>query len=232
MGVGASVLGSHLRTYGWVKDEDVSECMNACGTEFSALERRHHCRCVQYLQCPLSRLRLISLRARPCFCGLRYRGTGDATEDSHLSLFLFLLLLLLFVRRVCEALGRTPHTLSVSGSKLQPRRCCPGAAVPSSARTAAAIDAWSRSRWPRPGRIRWTRRGLTGFVTPATPTSKRPRCGGSCRQSRGCCRRFVADSSVVCCCCLKGKTGNRQKEPPHERAPKTLCCSAAVCSRA
>lgn len=45
IGVGASVLGSHLRTYGWVKDEEVSECMNACGTEFSALERRHHCRC-------------------------------------------------------------------------------------------------------------------------------------------------------------------------------------------
>lgn len=44
IGVGASVLGSHLRTYGWVKDEEVSECMNACGTEFSALERRHHCR--------------------------------------------------------------------------------------------------------------------------------------------------------------------------------------------
>lgn len=41
----ASVLGTHLRTYGWVADGDVSECMNACGTDFTPLERRHHCRC-------------------------------------------------------------------------------------------------------------------------------------------------------------------------------------------
>lgn len=40
----ASVLGTHLRTYGWVADEDVAECMNACGAEFTPWERRHHCR--------------------------------------------------------------------------------------------------------------------------------------------------------------------------------------------
>ncbi|CAN0430152.1 unnamed protein product, partial [Ectocarpus sp. 13 AM-2016] len=46
-GSSISVLGTHLRTYGWVRDEEVSECMNACGTEFTTLERRHHCRCVR-----------------------------------------------------------------------------------------------------------------------------------------------------------------------------------------
>ncbi|CAN0005004.1 unnamed protein product [Pylaiella littoralis] len=51
VGVGGSVLGTHLRTYGWVKDEDVSECMNACGTEFTPLERRHHCRCCGAIFC-------------------------------------------------------------------------------------------------------------------------------------------------------------------------------------
>ena len=40
----ASVLGTHLRTYGWVADSAVTECMNACGTDFTPLERRHHCR--------------------------------------------------------------------------------------------------------------------------------------------------------------------------------------------
>lgn len=47
----ASVLGTHLRTYGWVADDEVGECMNACGSEFTPWERRHHCRCCGGIFC-------------------------------------------------------------------------------------------------------------------------------------------------------------------------------------
>lgn len=42
--IAPTILGTHLRVYGWVADSDVSECMNACGRDFTPLERRHHCR--------------------------------------------------------------------------------------------------------------------------------------------------------------------------------------------
>ena len=46
-----SALGAHPRTRVWVSDADVTECMNACGIEFSTWQRRHHCRCCGGIFC-------------------------------------------------------------------------------------------------------------------------------------------------------------------------------------
>ncbi|CAN0399508.1 unnamed protein product [Ascophyllum nodosum] len=46
-----SALGAYPRTRVWVSDAEVTECMNACGTEFGTWHRRHHCRCCGGIFC-------------------------------------------------------------------------------------------------------------------------------------------------------------------------------------